>query len=63
MTLLAQTTAPAVQTVPEQPRTVLTSRALPPSRTVVVGLRPLWSGPPANPRRIRLTAPGNPVHR
>ncbi|HEX4432275.1 MAG TPA: hypothetical protein VHZ96_23590 [Frankiaceae bacterium] len=33
------------------------------SRCNVAGTSTLWSGPQANPRRTRLTAPGNPVHR
>jgi hypothetical protein len=63
MTLTIETPAEAAQAVPNQLRITRTSRALPASRSGLVGLRPLWSGPLANPRRIRLTAPGNPVHR
>jgi hypothetical protein len=33
------------------------------TRCNVAGTSVLWSGPQANPRRIRLTSPGNPVHR
>ncbi|HEX4015931.1 MAG TPA: hypothetical protein VHX15_04280 [Frankiaceae bacterium] len=33
------------------------------ARCNVSGTSTLWSGPQANPRRIRLTTPGNPVHR
>jgi hypothetical protein len=33
------------------------------TRCNIAGTNALWSGPQANPRRIRLTAPGNPVHR
>ena len=38
-------------------------RAVPQTLNGVSVTRALWSGPLANPRRIRLTAPGNPVHR
>ena len=33
------------------------------TRCNIAGTNTLWNGPQANPRRIRLTAPGNPVHR
>ena len=33
------------------------------TRCNVAGTSVLWSGPQANPRRLRLTSPGNPVHR
>jgi hypothetical protein len=33
------------------------------TRCNVAGTSVLWSGPQANPQRIRLTSPGNPVHR
>ena len=58
MMLMTEMPPPVVDESPTLP--TLTVRK---SRCNVTGTTTLWSGPQANPRRIRLTAPGNPVHR
>ncbi len=57
MTLMTQA-PPPVDAAPSLPATVVRK-----SRYNVAGASTLWTGPQANPRRIRLTTPGNPVHR
>jgi hypothetical protein len=58
MMLMTETPPPVVDEAP-----ALASPVVRKTRCNVAGTNALWTGPQANPRRIRLTAPGNPVHR
>jgi hypothetical protein len=58
MRLMTATPPPIVDDMPALP--MLTARK---TRNSVAGSSTLYTGLQANPRRIRLTAPGNPVHR
>lgn len=57
--LLMTETPPSV----DQEAAALPAPVVRKTRCNIAGTNVLWSGPQANPRRIRLTAPGNPVHR
>ncbi len=57
MMLMTETPPPVVDDAPALP--MLTAR----KTRNVAGSSTLYTGLQANPRRIRLTAPGNPVHR
>jgi hypothetical protein len=58
MMLITETPPPVVDGMPALPTPFVRK-----TRCNVAGTSVLWSGPQANPRRIRLTSPGNPVHR
>jgi hypothetical protein len=58
MMLMTETPPPAVDDA-TPPSTSIVRK----TRSDIAGTSTLWTGPQANPRRIRLTAPGNPVHR
>lgn len=58
MTLMTETPPPVVDDAPPLP-----SPSVRKTRCNVSGTNMMWTGPQANPRRIRLTTPGNPVHR
>jgi hypothetical protein len=58
MMLMTETAPSVVDEAPALPSPIVRK-----TRCSVAGTRTLWTGPQANPRRIRLTAPGNPVHR
>ena len=59
MMLMTETPPPVVEEAAALPD----RQSVRKTRCNVAGTSVLWSGPQANPRRIRLTAPGNPVHR
>ncbi len=58
MLMTTETPPPVVEDAPLLPAPMARR-----TRSSVAGVSSLRSGPQANPRRIRLTAPGNPVHR
>ena len=58
MVLMTQTPPQPLEEAPALPAQTVRK-----TRCNVAGTSMLWSGPQANPRRIRLTSPGNPVHR
>jgi hypothetical protein len=58
MMLMTETPPPVVDEAPALPTPTVRK-----SRCNIAGTSTLWMGPRANPNRIRLTAPGNPVHR
>jgi hypothetical protein len=58
MMLMTEVAPPVVDDAP-----ALAYPAVRKTRCNIAGTSTLWTGPQANPRRIRLTAPGNPVHR
>ena len=58
MLLMTETPQPVDGATPTLP-----APALRKTRCNIAGTSMLWPGPQANPRRIRLTSPGNPVHR
>ena len=58
MMLMTETPPPVDEETPTVPPQVVRK-----SRCNIAGTSMLWSGPQANPRRIRLTSPGNPLHR
>ncbi len=60
MMVITQTPAPVVETPTVRAPSASSVRK---TRCNVAGTSVLWSGPQANPRRVRLTSPGNPVHR
>jgi hypothetical protein len=58
MMLMTETPPSVAHEAPALPSPVVRK-----TRCTVAGTSLLWTGPQANPRRVRLTAPGNPVHR